>query len=81
MYLYGFLKSTIYMKWWFHLKRVCVESVEDRTKVASAIVPISLYRPIVINKLIAFSKGARFSISTLFFYAAPLKCERQHVRG
>lgn len=60
---------------------VCVESGEDRTKVATAIVPISLYRPIVINKLTAFSKGARFSISTLFFYAGPLKCERQHVRG
>lgn len=64
---------------WFH--RVCVESGEGRTKVATAIVPISLYRPIVINKLIAFSKGSRFSISTLFFYAEPLKCERQHVRG
>lgn len=60
---------------------LCVESGKDWTEVATAIVPTSLYRHIVINKLIAFSKGARFSISTLFFYAGPLKCERQHVRG
>lgn len=35
----------------------------------------------VVSKLIAFSTGAQFSVSTLFFYAGLFKCEYQHVRG